>query len=808
MRITPRTARAAAVALIAGAATVAAALPAVASPAPATLASSTASAVSAAAAHAQPRAGALPADLSPAQHEALVAAARSGTDAAAEALHLGAKEKLVVKDVMKDADGSVHTRYERTYDGLPVLGGDLVVHQDAAGATTGVDRATGAALTLATEQPAKSAASAQALALSTAKAQGGKAGAEAGAPREVVWAAGGVPKLAWETVVGGFQDDGTPSKLHVVTDAATGAKLYSYQAVETGVGNSEYSGQVTIGTTKSGSTYNLTDNTRGGHSTYNLNHGTSGKGTLFTDADDTWGDGNGSTAQTAGVDAAYGAQETWDFYKNTYGRNGIANDGRAAYSRAHYGNSYVNAFWDDSCFCMTYGDGSGNAHPLTALDVAGHEMSHGVTSNSAGLNYSGESGGLNEATSDIFGTGVEFYANNASDPGDYLIGEKIDINGDGSPLRYMDKPSKDGGSKDYWSSSLGGLDVHYSSGPANHFFYLLSEGSGAKVIGGVSYNSPTYDNLPVPGIGRANALALWYKSLTERFTSTTNYAAARTQSLQAAADLWGAGSATYNTVANTWAAIGVGSRVSTPSGVTVTQPANQSTQVGTAASLQIQASSTNGGTLTYSATGLPAGLSIGSTTGLISGTPTATGTSSVTVTAKDSTNATGSATFTWTVTGSGGGGGCTAGQVVANPGFESGATSWTASTGVIDNSSDAPAHSGSYKAWLDGYGTTHTDTLSQSVTVPATCTSATLTFYLEVSTEETSTTTAYDKLTVQAGSTTVATYSNLNASSGYVQKTVNLSSQIGKTFTLKFTGAEDSSLATSFLLDDTALNVG
>ncbi len=104
----------------------------------------------------------------------------------------------------------------------------------------------------------------------------------------------------------------------------------------------------------------------------------------------------------------------------------------------------MNAFWDDSCFCMTYGDGSGNTHPLTSLDVAGHEMSHGVTSNTAGLNYSGESGGLNEATSDIFGTGVEFFANNAADKGDYLIGEEIDINGDGSPLRYMDKPSKDG----------------------------------------------------------------------------------------------------------------------------------------------------------------------------------------------------------------------------------------------------------------------------------------------------------------------------------------------------------------------------
>ncbi|NUS15537.1 MAG: M4 family peptidase, partial [Streptomyces sp.] len=147
-------------------------------------------------------------------------------------------------------------------------------------------------------------------------------------------------------------------------------------------------------------------------------------------------------------------------------------------------------------------------------------------------------------------------------------------------------------------------------------------------------------------------------------------------------------------------------------------------------------------------------------------------------------------------------------QLLANPGFESGNTSWTASTGVIDNSTGAPAHSGSYKAWLDGYGTTHTDTLSQSVTVPATCTSASLTFYLYVSSDETTTTTAYDKLTVAAGTTTLATYSNLNNGTGYVQRTLSLTPYIGKTVTLKFTGAEDSTLATSFLIDDTAVNVG
>jgi hypothetical protein len=239
--------------------------------------------------------------------------------------------------------------------------------------------------------------------------------------------------------------------------------------------------------------------------------------------------------------------------------------------------------------------------------------------------------------------------------------------------------------------------------------------------------------------------------------------------------------------------------------VTVTNPGNKSTVVNTSTSLQIQASDSAGLALTYSASGLPAGLAISASSGLISGTPTATGTSTVTVTAKDSTGATGSTTFTWTVTTTTGG--CTPAQLLGNPGFETGAAApWTASAGVIDSSTGEAAHSGSWKAWLNGYGSAHTDTLSQPVTIPTGC-SATFTFYLHIDTAETTTTTAFDKLTVQAGSTTLATYSNLNAASGYVQKSLNLSAYAGQTITLKFTGTEDSSLQTSFVVDDTAVNV-
>jgi zinc metalloprotease ZmpA len=495
-------------------------------------------------------AAALP--LSASARAAALKSAQEAAGSTARELGLGAREKLVVRDVVKDANGTVHTRYERTYAGLPVLGGDLVTHVTKSGTLRSVSKATKARITVGSTDAAISAATAKKSAL--AAAQDGTSATA----RKVVWAVSAKPVLAYESVVKGLQHDGTPSELHIITDAATGKRLHSFEAIDTGTGTSQYSGTVTLGTTASASGgFDLLDGGRGGHKTYDLNGGTNGTGTLFHDADDIWGNGTPANRQTAAVDAAYGAQVTWDFYKSAFNRSGIRGDGKAAYSRVHYGNAYVNAFWSDQCFCMTYGDGENNLKPLTSLDVAGHEMSHGLTAATAGLKYSRESGGLNEATSDIFGTSVEFFADNSSDAGDYLIGEKIDINGDGTPLRYMDKPSKDGGSADYWSRGVGRLDVHYSSGVANHFFYLLSEGSGAKTINGVSYNSPTYDGSTVTGIGRAKAYQIWYKALTTYFTSSTDYAGARTGTLPAAADLYGSGGVEYQAVAAAWKAVNV-----------------------------------------------------------------------------------------------------------------------------------------------------------------------------------------------------------------------------------------------------------
>jgi phosphatidylinositol-3-phosphatase len=239
--------------------------------------------------------------------------------------------------------------------------------------------------------------------------------------------------------------------------------------------------------------------------------------------------------------------------------------------------------------------------------------------------------------------------------------------------------------------------------------------------------------------------------------------------------------------------------------VTVTNPGSQSGTVGTAASLQIHATDSDSGqTLGYTATGLPAGLTTNAATGLISGTPTSAGTFSVTVTATDGTGASGQTSFSWIIGSSGGG--CT-GQQLGNPGFETGsAAPWSASSGVISNSSSEPAHSGSWDAWLDGYGTTTTNTLSQTITIPAGC-RATLSFWLHIDTAETSTTTAYDKLTVKANSTVLATYSNLNHNSGYSQKSFDLSSFAGQTITITFTATEDSSLQTSFVIDDVTITL-
>ncbi|GHD92422.1 M4 family metallopeptidase [Streptomyces naganishii] len=491
----------------------------------------------------------------------------------AAALGLTSAEQAAVRDVIVDKDGTQHVRYDRTYHRLPVLGGDFVVHLTPAGAYRGANRASRGTVSLPSTTPQVSAPKAAGLAVNALRAAnlGDRLQQVKAKPQLIVDALHGALRLAWRTNAVGLDSLGNPVARTVLTDARTGAQIDAWDSIETatGDGKSLYSGTVGLETTQSGSTYQLKDPTRGNTYTGDAANKTDlcflgicfqrAPATLFTDADNHWGTGTTADRSSAAVDAQYGTNETWDYYRYVHGRNGIAGDGKGSYNRVHYGSNYNNAFWDDSCFCMTYGDGDGTTFgPLVALDVAGHEMTHGVTSKTAALTYSGESGGLNEATSDILGTLVEWYANNSSDPGDYLIGEKIVRSGFGkTALRYMDQPSKDGSSADYWSSSVGNLDVHYSSGVANHFAYLLAEGSGPKTINGVSYNSPTYNGSTVTGIGRDKLGQIWYRALTVYMTSSTNYAGARTATLNAAKDLYGAGSTEYNAVAAAWSAVNV-----------------------------------------------------------------------------------------------------------------------------------------------------------------------------------------------------------------------------------------------------------
>lgn len=458
-------------------------------------------------------------------------------------LGMDANDSVRQRSRFVDEQGQEHVRFERLYRGLPVLGGDFIVH-------TGAREDESLTAMFASPIPVS-----QRPQLTPAEAE--YAAHKSVAQKRSVQPNSKLmiyamptepePRLAYEVISTGEQDDGTPSVLHSFIDADSGRHLDAYDEIETGAvtgsGRGIHNGTVTLNTNQNGTKYELIEVAHGNSQTVNM-AGSTTTSTLFSQTSNTWGDGTAANAASAAVDAHYGASKTWDYFQNVHGRNGIANDGKGANSRVHYSTKYNNAYWTDSCFCMTYGDGDGTQlRPLVALDVAGHEMSHGVTSRTAKLIYSGESGGLNEATSDIFGTAVEFYAANASDPGDYLIGEKIMIGGKGF-LRNMANPTADGVSIDHYSKFKRSTDVHYSSGIANNFFYLLAQGG-------------TKSSVTVTGIGRAKAEKIWYKALTTYMTSSTTFKAARTATLNATKDLYTATGPEYAAVGAAWTAVGV-----------------------------------------------------------------------------------------------------------------------------------------------------------------------------------------------------------------------------------------------------------
>jgi Zn-dependent metalloprotease len=690
---------------------------------------------------------------------------------------------------VQSSHGLQYAAYTRTYRGLPVVGGDFVVVTDAEGHILNTSVAQTHKVSLSSLTPRVSKARAR----SEARQQVSHA-TKSTPVSLVVWQHGAHSRLAWQSTATGHRG-AMPDIKSVVVDARNGHVLQARERVMEGTANTKWEGSVSIPTTLSGSTYSMKDS-----NAPTLVCQDAATNTTFSKTTDTWGNGNETSRETDCADSFYSAEQERQMLSAWDGRSGM--DGSGGWVPIRVGLADVNAYYDGTQVQVGHTQSTGEW--IGEIDVVAHEFGHGVDDHTPG---GISNGNTQEFVADTFGAATEWYANNATDTPDFTVGERVNLVGSG-PIRYMYNPSLAGDDNCY-SSSVPTEEVHAAAGPGNHWFYLLAEGSSPT---NGQPTSPTCNSSSVSGVGISNAEKIMYNAMLMK-TSTSSYLKYRTWTLTAAKNL-DPTCALYNSTKAAWNAVSVPAQTGDPtctSGgtntVTVNNPGSQSGTVGTAKSLQLTATdSASGQTLTWSATGLPAGLSISSSTGLISGTPTTAGTYTTTATARDTTGATGSASFTFTISGTGGG--CSSpGQKLGNPGFETGsAAPWTASSGVIDGSTGEAAHSGSYKAWLDGYGTTHTDTLSQSVTIPAGC-AASLTFYLHIDTAETTTTTAYDKLTVKAGTTTLATYSNLNKGTGYTQRSFNLSSFAGQTVTISFSGAEDSSLQTSFVIDDTALNL-
>ncbi|MER7837462.1 M4 family metallopeptidase [Streptomyces sp. NPDC096040] len=536
----------------------------------------------------------------------VVRAARAAAFAHASATGVGAGDELRAQDVMIDPEGARHVRFLRTHRGMAVLGGDLVVHLSRRLAYAGVTRAADHAVRPATTEAKLTARQAEQKAASVADG-------DAGTAALVVDARGGASALAYQVAV-----DGPDGSRTVVVDAVSGkvrsntpdndeflspkvldtlrehgetldpatgtgaqADAFAgasvsvaarYPATAHGFGRSLFVGKVPLTTTQTArKSFLLKDPTRYGTETRDAKGKETesfAQGTKFTNTTDSWGNGATSSRGSAAADAQYGITKTLDFYRKTFGRKGIANNSKPARAMVHWGKKVGNAFWDSDCGCMLYGDGDGQEikKPLVVLDVTGHELTHGVVDATAKLeptrvdnegNQYGEPGALNESLADVFGSNVEFSANNPKNPPNYLLGEQLGLKQ--KFLRRLDHPSLDRIEQtvDYWSPEVADAEVHAGSGVSSHAYYLLAEGSGRKKIGATSYDSPTYDGSTVTGIGRAKATAIFYRALTRYMVSSTDFHDARVATLKAAQDLYGASGVEYRTVDQAWAAVNV-----------------------------------------------------------------------------------------------------------------------------------------------------------------------------------------------------------------------------------------------------------
>lgn len=494
-----------------------------------------------------------------------------------EVLLLKPSDNLVSYKQEKDDLGFTHTRYKQYYKNIPVEGGEYIAHQKAGK----LDCINGVFLSIkelaVTPSLTESQALEKALSFVGAKKYMWENKEEVANIREaledptinydpkgtlVIYpknfevSDNGDFRLAYKFNIYAYEPE---SRADIFVDAKTGEIIGRHEGIHTadtpGKAHTKYSGEQTITVDKVSSTsYRLRETGRpsGGIATYNAQKASETNPTYpstdFTDDDNDWNNFNANYDEVA-TDAHWATEMTWDYFKKIHGRDSYNGTGGKLVNYIHCGTNWFNANWNGQF--MRYGDGS-IGMPLTAIDIGAHEMSHGVTQNTANLTYQGESGALNESFSDIFGTCVEFMAKPTK--ADWLIG------GDIGALRSMQHPKANGNPDTYkgkfWKSTSdmsstgdnGG--VHTNSGVQNHWFFILTVGAT-----GVNDNNTPYS---VKGIGMQKAEKIAFRTLANYLTSSSNYAAARVNSLKAATDLFpGNCTPEYIATALAWDAVGV-----------------------------------------------------------------------------------------------------------------------------------------------------------------------------------------------------------------------------------------------------------
>jgi Zn-dependent metalloprotease len=467
------------------------------------------------------------------------AAADQLTSGATAQLAKGPDEAFVRGDVVSGAGGLQYVAYERTYHGIPMIGGDAVVVSDSSGHVLSVSSAMSRPVSMpeltAPVRADAATGAARALAAGTRSAA---------APRQVILVRDSA-RLAWEVVTEG-RNGNAPSRMHVFVDARTGAVLDSYDEVKADTGNSFYDGKVTINTTPG----RMVDPTRTG-----LSCGPLSTRQPFTNSGTTWGNGTGTDLKTGCVDAFFTVEKETDMLKTWLGRNGLNGNGREF--PLFVGLNQVNAFWDGRS--GNFGHSSDNKRQATSIDVVAHEMGHAVFQFTPGGAGSGnENGGINESTGDIFGALTEAFANNPKDRPDYTVGEAVNLVGKG-PIRFMYNPSLRG-DPNCFSSAIPRTEVHSAAGPLNHWFYLVAEGTSPT---DGQPKSPTCNNSTVKGLG-IKAAGQIYMGALMRKTSTWRYASVRVATLQAAKQLFPGSCTQFNTVKAAWNAISVPAQAGEP----------------------------------------------------------------------------------------------------------------------------------------------------------------------------------------------------------------------------------------------------